>query len=143
MLTITDIESSILKYLYDSLEVPHSIKIFESVFYVNFMSFDKWVVIDSLSNNAGSTPRANFALHISTKNSLINAPIVLTALVDQVLELFPQYKRLDVYDGTTGVLKGEMELCASGLLPTQRHAGGGEFRTLNISVVYAGDSTPD
>jgi len=140
MLTTTDIESSLLKYLYDSLEGPYGIKIFESVFYVDFTSFDKWIVIDSLSNSVGSTPRANFALHISIKNGLRNAPVVLTQLVDKVLKLFPQYQRISVYDGILGTVNGEMELCAAGLLPTQRHAGGGEFRTLNISVVYAGDT---
>lgn len=119
-----------------------SIKIFESVFYVDFSTFEKWVVIDALSNAADSTPRANFALHISIKNGLRNSPVILTSLVDSVLEVFPPMCRIDVYDGNTGNVKGEMELCASGLLPTQRHAGGGEFRTLNLSFVYAGYSIP-
>lgn len=139
IMKITDVERSLFKYLYDNLEVPSGIKIFDSVFYVDFTSHDKWVVLDPLSNSNTSTPRANFSLHISIKNGLRNASIILSRLVDTVSALFPEYKRIAVYSDQSGTLCGEMEVCALGLLPTQKHVGGGEFRTLSVSVVYPGE----
>ena len=138
-MTITDIERSLFKVLYDAFEVPHGIKIFDSVYYVDFETYEKWVVIDTLSSSAGPIPRDNFALHISTKKGLRNEKYILSRLVDSVAGLFAPLQRFDVYDDQTGLLKGDMEVCAATLLPLMQHGGGGSFRTLQIGLVYAGE----
>lgn len=136
---ISDIESSLFKFLYEQFEVPSDIKIFENIFYVDFEAYDKWIVIDSLSHTTGSLPRANFYLHLSIKHGLVNEKVVLNRLIDLVCGLVNQGKRIDVYDDATGLLIGEMEVCETNLLPVLQHAGGGSFRSLTVAIVYAGE----
>ena len=138
-MTISDVERSIFKFLYDTFEVPKGIKIFDNVNYVDFTAYDQWIVIDTLSNTTGSVPRANYFFHVSIKNGLRNEKTVLNRLVDSVCKEINQGRRLNVYDDLTGVLKGELEVCETSLLPPLQHAGGGSFRTLSAGIVYAGE----
>ena len=138
-MNIDSVQSSFFRYLYDNFEVPSGIKIFESVYYVDFKTFDKWIVLDQLGNTAGPLPTASFYLHCSIKNGLLNETVVLNRLVDSVTNLIYPMKRLDVYNGSTGVLVGEMEIVETNLLPVLQHAGGGSYRSLGVSLAYAGE----
>lgn len=138
-MNISSVESSLFKYCYENFEVPHGIKIFESVYYVDFATYDRWIVIDSLSHTTGSIPKALFFLHISIKNGLLNDKVVLNRLTDQVTALINEGARIDVYDDDTGAFIGEMEVCETALAPALLHAGGGSFRSLSVGIVYAGD----
>lgn len=138
-MTISDIDRSLFKFLYDTFEVPKGIKIFDNVHYVDFTTFDKWIVVDTLSNSTGSVPRANYYLHISLKNGLRNEKLVLNRFVDEVCAQLNPMRRLNVYDDLTGTLKGEMEVCETSLTPILQHSGGGSFRSLAVGFVYAGE----
>ena len=138
-MNISDIESSLFRFLYNNFEVPLGIKIFESVFYVDFKAYDKWIVVDSLTNSTGGVPKASFFLHLSIKNGLLNEKVVLNRLIDTVTQLINPGFRIDVYDDATGLPKGEMEVSETALLPVLQHAGGGSFRSLSVELVYAGE----
>lgn len=136
---IADIESSFFKVLYDNFEVPLGIKVFESILYVDFAAYDRWIVIDSLSNSTGPLPRANFLLHLSIKNGLLNDKVVLNRLCDTVTQLLNPGVGLAVYDDATGVPVGGMLITETSLLPVMEHVGGGCFRSLSLGLVYAGE----
>lgn len=138
-MNISSVESSLFKFLFDNFEATEGIKIFESVYYVDFDTFDKWIVIDSLSNTAGSVPKANYFLHLSIKNGLLNEKVILNRLCDSVTKLLSEGTRIDVYDDETEVLVGELEVCETSLAPVMQHMGGGSFRSLSLGVVYAGE----
>ena len=136
---IADTESSLLKFLYDKFEVLLGIKVFESVYYVDFETYDKWIVIDSLSASTGGVPKANYFLHLSIKNGLINEKVVLNRLCDTVTALISEGTRINVYSDATGLLIGEMEVTDTSLVPVLQHAGGGSYRSLSVGIVYAGE----
>lgn len=139
-MNISSIESSLFKYLYENFEVPLGIKIFENVYYVDFDTYDKWIVIDSLSHTTGSIPTAFFFLHLSIKNGQQNEKVVLNDLIDAVTKLVNPGLRIDVYDSRTALRVGELEVTETTLAPVFQHAGGGSYRSLTVGLVYAGDS---
>lgn len=138
-MTVSDIEASLFKFCYENFEVPHGIKIFESVYYVDFETYQKWIVIDALSHTTGTLPKAEFFLHLSIKNGLLNDKVVLNGLIDLVMETIFQGQRINVYNATTADLIGEMEVCETNLAPALLHAGGGSFRSMGVGLVYAGE----
>lgn len=140
-MNIASVEASLFKYLYDNFEVPLGIKIFESVYYVDFKTYDQWIVIDSLDHTTGPLPKANYFLHISIKNGLLNEKTVLNRLVDSVVALINPGARIDVFDDLTGLAVGEMEVVETNLVPVLQHSGGGSYRSLTVGLVYAGDAT--
>jgi hypothetical protein len=135
---ISSLESSFFKLLYETFEVPFGIKIFESVYYVDFTTYDNWIVIDSLSHTTGSVPKAQFFLHLSIKNGLMNDKVVLNALIDKVTAAINQGFRFNCYDSVTALLIGEAEIADTNLAPALLHMGGGSFRSLSVEIVYAG-----
>lgn len=136
---IADIESSLYKFCYEQFELPLGIKIFESVYYVDFTSYDQWIVIDSLSHTTTSIPTAHFFLHLSLKSGLLNSKVALNRLCDTVTQLINPGTRIDVYSDSTGLLLGEMEVGDTSLTPQLDHSGGGGYRSLSVSIVYAGE----
>lgn len=132
------IESSLYKYLYEQLEVPHSVKIFESTFYLNFDTYSAWVAIDSLSNSGGALPKALFFLHVAVKDTGANDVQALNRLVDLVSSVVNYGTRLDVYNDATGILAGEAEVVQTSLSPIVKHPTGGSYRSLTVGLVYAG-----
>jgi hypothetical protein len=139
-MNISSVEASFFKYLYENLEVLSGIKIFENVYYVDFETYDKWLVIDSLTHTTGAVPKAHYFLHISLKQGLQNEKVVLEKLVDQVVALVNEGVRFDVFDSETATLIGECEVCETSLTPVWQHAGGGSYRSLSVGLVYAGDA---
>ena len=142
-MNIASVESSLFKFLYDNFEVPLGIKVFESVFYVDFKTYDRWIVIDTLTDTTGSLPKSNYFLHLSIKNGLLNEKVVLNRLCDTVTKKISQGTRIAVYDDESEVLIGEMEVTNTMLVPVLQHAGGGSFRSLSVSIVYAGEIPAD
>lgn len=133
-----DIESSLFKALYDTLEVPHGIRVVEDIAYVDFTSYSTWVVIDSLTNTTGPLPKALYFLHIATKGGNLNDVQFLNRAVDKVLAVISEGARLSVYDDSSGALIGEMEVSESSLSPVIKHPNGGNYRSLTVGLVYAG-----
>lgn len=138
-MNISSVESSLFKFLYESFEVPLGIHIFENTYYVDFDSYDKWIVMDSLHHTMGSVPRANYFLHLSIKNGLLNEKVVLNRFCDAVTKLVNEGKRIAVYDDETAELVGEMEVCETSFSPVLQHSGGGSYRSLTVGLVYAGE----
>lgn len=133
-----DIESSLFKVLYDTLEVPHGIRVVEDISYVDFETYTTWVVIDSLTNTTGATPKALYFLHIATKDGNLNDIQILNRVVDKVLDVISEGARLSVYDDSSGALIGEMEVSDASLSPVIKHPNGGNYRSLTVGLVYAG-----
>lgn len=131
------IESSLYKYLYDNLETTLGVHVFESVFYLNFDVYDKWVAIDTLSNTSGALPRALFFLHIAVKEAGMHDIQTLNRLVDKVSAVINYGTRFDVYDDETGSLVGEAEVSNTSLSPIVKHPTGGSYRSLTVGLVYA------
>lgn len=138
-MNVADLSSSLRKILYDNFEVPHGIKIIENIYYQDFDAYDKWLVIDSLTNTTGPVPKALYFIHISIKNGLANEMVVLNRLTDLVCSVLYPMARFDVYDDATFALKGEMEISETSLSPVLQHAGGGSFRSLTVGIIYAGE----
>lgn len=136
MASLENLEASLQRYLYTNLELAKSIKVFESVNQVDFTSFTKWVVIDTLTNNLGAEPKQLIFLHIATQKGLKNEKAELTKLVDTVLGIIDFGFRIDVYSYTTGLVIGEMEVSDASLSAVMQHPGGGAFRTLSLGLVY-------
>lgn len=136
---IADIESSLFKFLYDNFEVPLGIKVFESVYYVDFESFDQWIVIDSLSHSTGSIPEAHYFLHLSLKNGLLNEKVKLNRLCDTITQFVYPGAGIEVYSDATGLLLGGMQITDTSLVPVLQHSGGGSYRSLSVGIVYAGE----
>lgn len=136
-MTISELENSLFYLLYNNFEVLSGIKIFESVYHVDFKSFDKWIVIDSMSHTTGSYPKAVFYLHISIKNGLLNDKVVLNKLVDDVTAVIFPMARFDLLDSDAQVVS-EAEITDTSLLPVVLHAGGGSYRSLGVEIAYPG-----
>lgn len=140
-MNIASVEASLQKFLYDNFEVLLGIKVFENVYYVDFETYDKWIVIDSLHHTTGPLPKAMFFLHLSIKNGLLNEKTVLNRLIDTVTAKINPGALIDVYDDITAAHIGQMEVSETNLVPVLQHAGGGSFRSLTVGLVYAGDAT--
>lgn len=139
MMTLSQIESSFFKYLYETLQTPLGITVIESINLKNFDGFTKWVVIDSLSNSLEpGQPKQLFFLHISVQKGLKNENVLLTQTVDAVLNVVDTGTRMDVYDLTTRQVIGEMEITERSLSPVYEHRNGGAFRSLTIGIAYSG-----
>jgi hypothetical protein len=138
-MNISSIESSLFKILYDSLEVPFSIKIVENATYIDFKTYSTWIAIDSLTHSTGSIPKALYFLHIATKDGKANDIQVLNRVVDKVLAVINQGARINVYDDSSEALIGEMEVCETSLSPVIKHPAGGNYRSLTVGLVYAGE----
>jgi len=138
-MNIASVEASLHKFLFDNFEILLGIKVFESVYYVDFENYNSWIVIDSMGHTTGPIPRADFYLHLSLKNGLANEKALLNRLIDAVTSVINPYTLIDVYDDATEELLGQMEVVETSLLPVLQHAGGGCYRSLAVGLVYAGD----
>lgn len=134
----SDVQSSLYKYLYEKLEDPFGIKIVENISYVDFSICNAWLVIDSLTHTTGSIPKALYFLHIASKDGNSNDIQVLNRLVDKVLDVVNEGCRIDVFDDSSEVLLGDMEVCETSLSPVVKHPNGGNYRSLTVGIVYAG-----
>lgn len=136
MVKTSDVEASFHRHLYETLEVPLGIKIFESVNQVSFDKYTKWVVIDTLTNILGAEPKQLFFVHVATQKGLKNEKSELLALVDSVMVILEQGTRINMYAASTGLEIGEMEICDLSLSPVLQHPGGGAFRSFTVALVY-------
>lgn len=134
---LADIESSFLRHLYENLEVASGIKIFEHTNQIDFTTFTRWVVLDTLSNSLGNQPKQLWFVHCAVQKGLKHEKAELTSLVDTVLDVVDQGTRFMIYDDEgTGDPIGEMEVCEASLSPVLQHAGGGSFRSITVGLVY-------
>lgn len=136
---LTNVEASVLRYLYENLEVAEGIKVFEDIYTVDFNSFSEWVVIDSLGGSLGATPRANYFFHCAQQKGMPVAKENLAVLCDKVLALFDQGTGIPLYDYTTGIETGTIWVVSvASFSPVIQHKGGGSVRALPVTITFAG-----
>lgn len=138
-MTLTDVEASFYRYLYENLEVPYDIRILEDITLQEYDGLSKWVVIDSLPNTLGVQPKQMYFLHIATQKAMKNAKEELLRLVDQVLAVIKLNTVITVYNYDTGEEIGGMLVSERSLGPVMPHFSGGTFRSLTVGVVYAAE----
>lgn len=137
---ISDVSSSIYKLLYETLEVPFGIRVVENASFIDFAVYDKWIAIDSLTHTTGSIPRALYFFHVANKDTGPNDIRDLNRLTDKVLDIVNQGARFNVYNDLDGTLIGEMEVSETSLSPVIKHPEGGNYRSLTVGLVYAGET---
>lgn len=135
---LVDVEASFLRYIGENLSVS-GITVFESVFMQDFTTFQKWVVIDSLSNSLKEQPKQIYFVHCAVQKGAANSKAVLTELLDTVHLLIEKGTRIDIYEVENEGIIGEMEIIDVRLNPLVQHAGGGLLRSFTISIAYAGN----
>lgn len=137
-MTQTDFEASIFRYLYENLEVPYGIKIYEDKNVVDYTAQEEWVVIDSLTTlRLDTQPKALYFFHCAIQKGLNNGKEKLTRLLDKVIPLMRVNSRIVLYDYDSGDQIGEAEVCENSLSPILQHPGGGSFRSITAGVIYA------
>ena len=136
-MTITNVEVSFYRYLYEQLEVPYGIKLFESTNLTDFSECEEWVVVDPLSNPLGQQPKQLYFLHAAVQKGGAEERLQLSRLVDKVVATVEQGSRIDVYDYDTELIVGEMEICEVSMSPIMQHTSGGSYRSITLGVVYA------
>lgn len=138
-MTLTDIEASFFRYLYEQLEVPYGIRVFEDITLEAYDGLQKWVVIESLTNPTGPQPKQLYFLHLATQKNGKYSKEELIRLVDRAISVIDKGTTIVVYDYDTGLEIGGMEVCETSLSPVMPHFSGGAFRTLTVGVTYAAE----
>lgn len=138
-MTLTDIEASFFRYLYEQLEVPYGIRVLEDITLEEYADLEKWVVIESLTNPTGDQPKQIWFAHIATQKNGKFSKETLIRLVDQVTKVLKKFTTITVYSYDTGLEIGGMEVCETSLSPVMPHFSGGAFRTLTVGVTYAAE----
>lgn len=136
-MNIENVEASFFRHLYEQLEIPYGISLFEEINRQDFSEYQEWIVVQPLANPLGNQPKQTFLLHAAVQKSGSAERVRLSRLVDKVLASIDQGTRIDTYDYTTGELIGEMEVSEASLSPVMPHASGGSFRSITVGVVYA------
>lgn len=135
---LQDIEASLMRHLYETLQIPYGIKVYEDVISQNFDLYDEWVVIDSLGNPMGAEPAQHYYIHAAIKNGAPNAKHKLSVLVDKVSAVIDLGTEIKIYSYSTKELIGYMTVSDFSLSPILQHSAGGAMRSLTVSVVYEG-----
>lgn len=136
MTSLTAVEASFMRYLYEKLELAHGVTIFEDLNTADFSSEGEWVVIDTLSNPLGGAPRQNYFIHVATHKSAPNPKAALTKLVDLVSGLLEMGQDINLYNPDTDLVVGALHVVQHSAGPVLQHKGGGGMRTLNIALAY-------
>ena len=135
----TNVEASLLRYLFENLTVPHGVKIFEDIYSQDFDRFEKWVVIDTLSGTLGVQPKQHFFIHVATQKAAPNAKEALTRLFGMVAVLLTEGTEVLLYDYDTNTIIGSMFVLNPSATPIMQHKGGGNMRTLSLALTYKGE----
>ena len=137
--TTTNVEASLLRYLYENLSVPLGIKVFEDIYTQSFDKYSEWVVIDTLSGTPGVQPKQHFFIHVATQNGAPQSKEKLTRLFGTVLALFSEGTEILLYDYDSDTVLGSMYVLNPSTTPILQHKGGGNMRTISIAVTYQGE----
>lgn len=135
---LEDIEASMMRHLYEQLQVPYGIKVYEDLISQNFDLYDEWVVIDSLGNPMGAEPIQHYYIHSAIKNGMPNSKQKLNVLVDKVSAVIDKGTEIKIYSYSTKELLGYMTVSDFSLSPVLQHSAGGAMRSVAVSVVYEG-----
>jgi len=139
-MTLTDVEASFFRYLYEQLEVPLGIRVFEDITLEEYADLEKWVVIETLTNITGYQPKQLYFIHMATQNNGKRSKEVLIRLVDQVMQVINKGTTIVVYDYDDGQEIGGMEVQETSLSPVMPHFSGGAFRSLTVGVTYVAET---
>jgi hypothetical protein len=137
-MTLEDVEASLVRHLYEKLQLPYGVKVYEDLFEVDFDMYSEWVVIDSLSNQLGPAPIQHYFIHIAIQNEAPNSKQKLNVLTDKVVSVLNEGTEIKVYSYVTKTLIGYMTVSDSSLSPVVKHKGGGMMRSLAVDIVYVG-----
>lgn len=138
-MSITNLEVSFYRYLYEQLEVAKGIRLFEAVDLEAFTALTEWIVIETLTNPLGAAPKQLYFLHISLQKGMKNEKILLSRLIDKVVAAVNNGVRFPIYDYDTAEQIGQAEIIETSLSPMMNHVSGGCFRSLTVGVAYAGN----
>lgn len=135
-ITISNVEASLARYLYENLTVPFGIKVFEDILGEDPKSITEWVVIDSLSNPLGYLPVQHWFIHIATHMESPNLKHKLNVLVDKVKNILEVGTPITLYSYDTGEVLGTMWVNEVSLGHSLAHRSGGMVRVLTLSCTY-------
>lgn len=135
---LQDVEASMMRHLYEQLQVVHGIKVYEDLISQNFDLYDEWVVIDSLGNPMGAAPIQHYYIHAAIKNGMPNSKHKLNVVVDKVEQALNEGTSINLYSYSTKELLGYMTVSDCSLSPILQHSAGGAMRSMAVSVVYEG-----
>lgn len=139
-MTLTDVEASFYRYLYENLEINNSVKVIEDITMQDFEGLSKWVVIDTLTGTGtDAQPKQHWFLHVACQKFGEHTKEELIKLVDLVHSFVEKGIGIPVYNYGTGALLGQMLISETGLSPVYPHFSGGIFRSLTVSIVYLGN----
>lgn len=137
-MTIEDIEASVMRHLYEKVQLPYGIKVYEDLTSQDFNAHTEWVVIDSLTNQLGAEPVQHYFIHIAIQNEAPNAKQKLNVATDKVVSMMNEGTEIKLYSYVTKNLIGYMTVSDASLSPVTQHKGGGMMRSLAVSIVYEG-----
>lgn len=137
-MTFEDVEASVVRHLYEKVQLPYGVKVYEDLISQDFVSYSEWVVIDSLSNPLGAEPVQHYFIHIAIQNEAPNAKQKLNVLTDKVVSALDFGTEIKLYSYVTRQLIGYMTVSDASISPVTQHKGGGMMRSLAISIVYEG-----
>lgn len=135
---IEDVEASLVRHLYEKIQLPYGVKVYEDLVSQDFVTYSEWVVIDSLGNSLGADPVQHYFIHIAIQNEAPNAKQKLNVLTDKVVSTLDYGTEIKLYSYTSKSLIGYMTVSSSSLSPVLQHKGGGMMRSLAVSIVYVG-----
>lgn len=137
-MTLEDVEASLVRHLYERVQLPYNVKVYEDLFEVDFDNYPEWVVIDSLSNTLGAEPVQHYFIHIAIQNEAPNSKQKLNVLTDKVVNELNEGTEIKAYSYVTKTLIGYMTVSNCSLSPVTKHKGGGMMRSLAVDIVYVG-----
>ena len=137
MVGLDDVEASLFKYLYDTLEVEKGIAVHDSITLEDFSAFTKWVVMDTLNTYVGAQPKTLYFLRAAVQHGMKNESTELASLVDTVVNEVDG-ANVPIYDYETEELVGNMNITVDSISPAIPHSSGGSFRSITLTVTYEG-----
>jgi hypothetical protein len=138
-MNLSEVEGSLLRFLYDNFELPHEITIVEDTTTQDYTHLKRWIAIDTLSNRIGDQPKQNYFLHIAVQKQGALAKSELHKLVDLVVNTtMTAGTQIPVYAELDGSEIGVAQLVSPGLSPILAHFSGGMYRSFSFGLVYPG-----
>jgi hypothetical protein len=135
-MNIEDVEASMVRYLYENLQIPYGIKVYEDLIDQDFGAYDQWVVVDTLTNSGGYQPIQHYFIHAAVKNKGAGQKQELNVLTDRVNSVLSLGTTITLYSYSSGQQLGYMTVSEINLSPVMQHSSGGAYRPLAVSIVY-------
>ena len=129
-----NVDASLYKYLTE--QTPVGVRVFDDVISEDFDTANQWIVIDTLSDNAGEQPKQNYFLHIAQQKNAPNSKSILSKLVGAIYSIVDEGSMIPLYDVETELELGQMRVSNCTVSPMMIHKAGGSMRTISLGIVY-------